>query len=475
MAANGGIATASSTYNVSYPVAALNNGDRKGVNWGAGGGWNDATNNLYPDWAQISFNGVKSITEIDVFTLQDLYPTPQEPTAIQTFTKYGVTAFNVQYWNGAGWVTVQGGGITGNNLVWRKITFPAVTTDRIRVLVTASLGGYSRIVEIEAYGSDAGIVAPTIGSINPTGIILGVTTSVTITGTNLTGAVVTCGNGAVGLQSTATDTLIVVPITGSAAGIGTVTVTTAGGSASGSLTVARAVPVISWPTPGPVPQGTLLSGTQLNATASVAGLFVYTPAAGTPMSSVGAQNLTAVFTPSDTVNFTTAIASVYLTVTSIITRTNVALADNGGIATTSSTYNVSYPVAALNNGDRKGVNWGAGGGWNDATNNLYPDWAQISFNGVKSITEIDVFTLQDLYPTPQEPTAIQTFTKYGVTAFNVQYWNGAGWVTVQGGGITGNNLVWRKITFPAVTTDRIRVLVTASLGGYSRIVEIEAY
>ncbi len=151
MAANGGIATASSTYNVSYPVAALNNGDRKGVNWGAGGGWNDATNNLYPDWAQISFNGVKSITEIDVFTLQDLYPTSQEPTAIQTFTKYGVTAFNVQYWNGAGWVTVQGGGITGNNLVWRKITFPAVTTDRIRVLVTASLGGYSRIVEIEAY------------------------------------------------------------------------------------------------------------------------------------------------------------------------------------------------------------------------------------------------------------------------------------------------------------------------------------
>ena len=479
LATNGGIATGSSTYNVSsYPVAAMNNGDRKGIKWGAGGGWNDATNNLYPDWAQITFNGKKSINEIDLFTLQDLYTTPLEPTATHNFTKYGVTAFDVQYWNGAGWATVPGGGITGNNLVWRKITFPAVITDRIRVLISASLGGYSRIVEIEAYGSDAAndLQPPTISSINPTGIILGVATSVTITGTNLTGAVVTCGNGTVGSQSTTTDTLIVVPITGSATGIGTVTVTTAGGSASGSLTVAKAIPVISWQTPAPVPQGTFLTTSQLNATASVAGLFVYTPAAGTPMNSVGVQTLNVVFTPSDTVNFTTATASVKLTVTTIIIRTNVALAGNGGIASASSIYNVSsYPIAAMNNGDRKGIKWGEGGGWNDATNNLYPDWAQITFNGQKSINEIDVFTLQDLYTTPLEPTATQNFTKYGVTAFDVQYWNGAGWATVPGGGITGNNLVWRKITFPSVITDRIRVLISASRGGYSRIVEIEAY
>ena len=157
-------------------------------------------------------------------------------------------------------------------------------------------------------------------------------------------------------------------------------------------------------------------------------------------------------------------------------RLNVALATNGGIATASSTFNVSsYPIAAVNNGDRKGLKWGAGGGWNDATNNLYPDWVQITFNGQKSISEIDLFTLQDLYTTAQEPTALQMFTKYGVTNFDVQYWNGSGWITVSGGGVTGNHFVWRKITFPVVTTDRIRVLVSASLGGYSRIVEIEAY
>jgi hypothetical protein len=66
-----------------------------------------------------------------------------------TFTKYGITAFDVQYWNGTAWVTIQS--ITGNNLVWRTITFPAVTTDRIRVVVNGSKTTNSFITEIEAY------------------------------------------------------------------------------------------------------------------------------------------------------------------------------------------------------------------------------------------------------------------------------------------------------------------------------------
>ena len=83
------------------------------------------------------------------------------------------------------------------------------------------------------------------------------------------------------------------------------------------------------------------------------------------------------------------------------------------------------PVTALNNGDRKGVTWSAGGGWNDATSGVYPDWVQITFNGQKSINEVDVFTLQDNYPAPVEPTLALTFSKYGVTSFVVQYWDGA--------------------------------------------------
>src|SRR5207302_6079360 len=79
---------------------------------------------------------------------------------------------------------------------------------------------------------------------------------------------------------------------------------------------------------------------------------------------------------------------------------NVALAANGGVATASSSYNANYPVAAVNDGDRTGANWGAGGGWNDATANSYPDWVQIDFSSSETINEIDLFTIQDNYTSP---------------------------------------------------------------------------
>jgi hypothetical protein len=124
---------------------------RRGLNWGAGGGWNDASGGTYPDALQINFNGTKSITEIDVFTVQDAYNTPSAPTAAMTFSQHGITDFDVQYWSGSAWITVPGGSVSGNNLVWRKFTFAAVTTNAIRVNVRAALNSYSRIVEVEAY------------------------------------------------------------------------------------------------------------------------------------------------------------------------------------------------------------------------------------------------------------------------------------------------------------------------------------
>ena len=203
--------------------------------------------------------------------------------------------------------------------------------------------------------------------------------------------------------------------------------------------------------------------------------YTITPASGYTIADVKVDGVSVSAVASYTFATITANHTIAASFTSIPVRSNVALQSNGGIATSSSTYSSNYTVTAINNGDRKGLKWGAGGGWNDATYNAYPDWAQINFSGQKSITEIDVFTVQDGYATPIEPTSSLTFTKYGITAFDVQYWNGTAWATVSGGNITGNNLVWRKITFPAVTTDRIRVVVYASLAGYSRITEIEAY
>ena len=70
----------------------------------------------------------------------------------------------------------------------------------------------------------------------------------------------------------------------------------------------KTTPTLSWPTPAPVTQGTPLSVTQLNASASVAGTFAYSPAAGTVLPT-GTQTLTVTFTPADTARYTTATAS----------------------------------------------------------------------------------------------------------------------------------------------------------------------
>jgi len=85
-------------------------------------------------------------------------------------------------------------------------------------------------------------------------------------------------------------------------------------SAGVSITVRKATPVISWASPGSIIYGTPLGGAQLNATASVAGTFAYTPAPGAVLGAA-AQTISVVFTPADPANYNSANASVALTVT----------------------------------------------------------------------------------------------------------------------------------------------------------------
>jgi hypothetical protein len=80
-----------------------------------------------------------------------------------------------------------------------------------------------------------------------------------------------------------------------------------------AVTVNKATPTVTWAAPGAITSGTALSSTQLDATASVPGSFVYSPASGTVLAA-GAQTLTVIFTPTDTVDYNTASVSVTLTV-----------------------------------------------------------------------------------------------------------------------------------------------------------------
>ena len=303
LASNGGVASASSVHNANFPASAINNNERAGANLNL---WSDSTQNAYPDWVQINFSGPKTIDRVVVYTLQDNYTNPVEPTDTMTFSLYGVTDFVVQGWDGANWVTLAT--VSGNNLVKRAVTFPAYSTDRIRVTINNALAGFSRITEVEAWTS---VSAPT---------------------------------------------------------------------------------------------------------------------------------------------------------------SNVALASSGAVAAASSLHNANFPASAINDNERAGSNLNL---WSDGTQNAYPDWVQINFSGAKRIDRVVVYTLQDNYTNPVEPTDTMTFSLYGVTDFVVQGWDGANWVTLAT--VSGNDLVKRTVTFSAYTTDRVRVTVNNALAGYSRITEVEAW
>lgn len=312
LASNGGVATASSTHDGAFGADGVNDNRRSGAPWGNGGGWNDNTPWTFQDWVQINFNGRKTIDHVVVYTLQDNYLNPAEPTDAMTFSLYGISDFQVQGFDGTSWVTL--GSVTGNTLVKRTVSFAAYTTDRIRVLVTGSKDGlWSRITEVEAWTSTA------------------------------------------------------------------------------------------------------------------------------------------------------AAAS-----------TNYALASNGSTALASSTYNAGFAVSSVIDNRRTGAGWGNGGGWNDLTTAAFPDWVQINFNAPKTIDHVVVYTIQDNVANPVEPTESMTFSLFGITAFDVQAWNGATWVTL--GSVRNNRFVKRTVSFTPFVTSSVRIVgLGAADGAWCRITEIEAW
>jgi uncharacterized protein (TIGR03437 family) len=494
LASNGGTASASSEYDSSYPAAAINNGDRRGLNWGAGGGWGDNSPGLHPDWVQINFNGSKSINEIDVFTIQDNYASPVEPSLSDTFTQYGVTALDIQYWNGSGWVTVPGGSISANNKVWTQASFGAITTDRIRVRVDDSLAGYSRIAEVEAWGS-GGTPSPTP---TPTP-----TPTPSPTPDLRTNFALTLNGGTASASSEFSPAYPASSIVngdrkglnwGSGGGWGdnspdvypdSVQVNFNGSKLINEIDVFTVQDNYSSPSE-PALSDTF---TQYGVTAFDIQYWNGSGWVTAPGGSITTNKVwTKVsFSPVDTSAIRVVVYGSLAGFSRIVeveawgepsappASTNYALASNGGLASASSEFSSSYPAAAINNGDRKGLNWASGGGWGDNSPDVYPDWIQVNFNGTKSINQIGVFTIQDNYTSPSTPDLNMTFSQFGVTHFEVLYWNGAAWVPVPGGNVSGNNKVWTQLTFAPITTDKVRVQVNNSLSSFSRVVEIEAF
>jgi YVTN family beta-propeller protein len=472
LAANGGVATASSTYGSGFPVSAVINGERAGANWTAGGGWADSTVDSYPDWVQVDFGGSKTIDRIAVYTLQDNWQSPSEPGDAMTFTQYGIVDFTVQGWNGTAWVPL--GTVTGNNLVKRTVSFAAFTTTKIRVQVTNALSYVSRITEVEAW---------TPGTAPP------VTTNVALV-----------SNGGVASASSTYGSGFPVSAVNNGESAGA-NWTAGGGWAdntidtypdwvqldfSGSKTLDRVVVYTlqdNWQSPAQ-PTDTMTFSQYGIVDFTVQG---WNGSAWVTLGTVTGNNLvkrTVTFAGFTTTKIRVQVTRALSSVSRITeieawgsgtgpAETNVALASTGAAASASSSFGSGYPASALINGERAGANWTNGGGWADATVDAYPDWAQVDFNGTKTISRVVVYTLQDNWQGPAEPTDAMTFTQYGIVDFTVQGWNGSTWVTL--GTVAGNNLVKRTVTFNPVSTSRIRVQVTNALASVSRITEIEAW
>ena len=129
----------------------------------------------------------------------------------------------------------------------------------------------------------------------------------------------------------------------------------------GMLTVNKARPVLTWPTPTNITYGTVLSGAQLNATSSVPGTLTYMPPSGTLLNAGSNQTLTVNFTPTDTTNYTTASATNLLTVlkstpaltwpppTSITYGTALSAAQLNATSSVPGTLNYTPPVGMLLN------------------------------------------------------------------------------------------------------------------------------
>ncbi len=494
LATNGGVATASSTYGSTHAPSSVINGERKGSPWGAGGGWNDATP-TFPDWVRIDFPAAKTIDEIDVFSVQDNVMSPVEPTPTLTFSRYGITDFRLEYWTGSAWAPITGGAVSGNRLVWKQVTFTPVTTTAVRVFITGAIDSASRLTEVEVYSGDATTPPPPPPpSTTPINVALasngGVASASSTYGSTHAPASAINGDrkgspwGAGGGWNDATPGFpdwFRVDFSG-AKTINEIDVFSVQDNVmapiepTAALTFSRYgitdFQLEYWTGSAWAP----IAGGAVTGNRLVWKRIVFTPVTTTAIRVyiTGAIDAASRLTEVEVYSGTSTTPPPPPPPPPSTTRTNVALASNGGVATASSTYAATHAPSSVINGDRKGSPWGAGGGWNDATA-TFPDWLRIDFSGAKSINEIDVFSVQDNVMAPVEPTAAMTFSRYGITDFRLEYWTGSAWSAITGASVTGNRLVWKQITFTPVTTSAIRVYITGSLDGASRLTEVEVY
>lgn len=138
-------ASASSTHS-KFSVAAVNDGSLTGQHdydiWNAGFGWNDADRATWPDTLTLTWDAPQRISSARVHTVDN---------GTNPASGYGLRDYDVQAFVGGEWRTVAS--VRDSTEATTDVSFPAVTTTRLRLLVTDTNDhAYSRVVELEARG-----------------------------------------------------------------------------------------------------------------------------------------------------------------------------------------------------------------------------------------------------------------------------------------------------------------------------------
>jgi hypothetical protein len=129
-----------------------------------------------------------------------------------------------------------------------------------------------------------------------------------------------------------------------------------------TINVSKATPSITWSNPSDIVYGTTLSATQLNATSSVTGTFIYTPAINSKLNAGSAQQLSVTLSPTDDINYLTTTAKVSINVSKAQQQiTFGSLPDKtigDGSFTLAATVNSTLPLSYSTTSDKIGISSG---------------------------------------------------------------------------------------------------------------------
>lgn len=122
--------------------------------WGTSGGWNDATQGVFPDWIELTWPVTMAISAV---TITGVGSRADGTSAVGTMddSLYSLRDFSVMGWVNGAWQTVVN--VAGNTkgMTTHQLT-SVLRTSKLRVTITDSpLHDWSRIAQIQVTGQDA--------------------------------------------------------------------------------------------------------------------------------------------------------------------------------------------------------------------------------------------------------------------------------------------------------------------------------